>query len=245
MQIQRVRIALGNRLSRAQVDPLLFSNQIGAVRAAEAIAKKDLNGEFKAVVAKEIIEWQQNSAGIGEHLLARLLGEIGDPKTAIPMWWEGTGKDRKLMIGEPYQRTPRQLFAYCGVGDPERKRKKGMTAEEAEALGRPTAKMIVRLLAESCIKQVVKPLEDGDYVNQVQYRAVYDKERARYNTREGWTDARKHNAALRRVGRAILYDLWLVANGKKAGYTASGSVTYCNRRQPSPLRTGGTPVENR
>jgi hypothetical protein len=251
--------------------------------------------------APEVVAWLKTDAtvGIGEHLLARLLGTIGHPVLAQPHHWEGEGADRVLVDDEPFKRNVAKLWAYCGVGDPARKRRVGMTAEDATALGNPRAKMLVRLIAEGCIKQVgstkvgpeslaesstdvegvesiprstsvdqatdaldvlntfpgeaamgtqpipssplpgnlsagvvtslpksiefaptpAEPIDDAQMVAESRrssrrrspYRDVYDQARTLYATRDGWSLMHQHNAALRKVSKEVLKDLWLVS----------------------------------
>ena len=47
------------------------------------------------------------------------------------------------------------------------------------------------------------------------YRVVYDMAAIKYEDREGWTKGHKRNAALRKVGKEILKDIWLVARGTR------------------------------
>jgi hypothetical protein len=213
----KLRIQTNNRIShlagRLEIVDVLREN-VDQFTAQEAMLSKMLVEELKRAAHPRLLRWQLESKGIGEHLLARLLGEVGDPAIADPQWWEGTGENRTLMHGEPYARTPQQFFRYCGYGDPNDKRRKGMSVEEAEDLGRPLAKSILRLMAESCLK--AKSRTTDKYTSP--YRWVYDHYRVAYKTREGWTPKHQHNAALRKVARAIMFDLWLTSQGKEPLY---------------------------
>jgi hypothetical protein len=138
-------------------------------------------------------------------------------RTAVPHRWEGTGSARHLLAGTPNLRTVSQLRQYCGVGDPHRRKTKDMTADEAFALGNPKIKMLMRLHAEACIKTTGH------------YREVYDKARAEYVDKAHtvdcprcgptgkpalvgtpWSKGHQHAAALRKVAKEILRDLWRV-----------------------------------
>lgn len=153
---QRARIACKNRAERGGVDPTIYRTQIEALEKAEHAIALAMRKSFKRI-APDIHAWMLDTIGVGEHLLARLLGCIGHPRNATPHHWEGEGAKRTLVADEPYERTVGQLWSYCGHGDPSRKKRKGMTAEEAFALGNPRAKMIVHLLAESCMKNAGSP----------------------------------------------------------------------------------------
>jgi hypothetical protein len=233
--IQRLRIATENRLRSLGATAAEESIVVGELREAEESAAKAVLAEYREVANAGIRAWQKSSIGIGEHMLARLLGVVGHPRIATPHHWAGqeaanaslvspagdaaqgasepirTAADtndrrkapiRTLVADPPHLRNVAKLWAYCGHGDPKRKRTKGMTQEEALALGSPRAKMIVHLMAELCIRQ-----RHGDY------RKVYDAAREVYATRPDaeWSDLRRHNAALRKTGKEILKDLWVAA----------------------------------
>lgn len=197
---QKARIACTNRAERSGLDPTVYTPQLDAMKAAEHAVKLAMVRHYRRVVAGPIREWQQATPGIGEHLLARLLGIIGHPVHAEPHHWEGEGSNRVLIADPPFDRNIAKLWAYCGHGDPNRRKAKGMTAEQAFSLGNPRAKMVVHLLSEACMKQRTSP-----------YRIVYDHARNTYADREGWTLGHQHAAALRKVGKEVLRDLWIVA----------------------------------
>jgi hypothetical protein len=185
--------------------------------------------EYRKVVPEAVRDWQQETRGLGEHLLARLLGRIGHPVHTRRHHWEGDGKDRTLVDDGPYVRRVSDLLSYCGHGDPARRRRRGMTAEEGFALGDPVAKSLVHLLAESCVKQVGTATRAPS-----PYRLVYNDARARYEDKEHeepcppcgppgkpaqpgsrWSLKHQHMASLRLVGKAILTDPWREAGGSE------------------------------
>ena len=231
--VQKARIAANNRAKRGGIDRHDFEIPFDALKGAEDQFGERMRQEYKLVVPAEIRAWQKDTIGIGEHLLARLLGMIGHPVHTTPHWWEGKGEDRILMKGEPFDRSVSQLWSYCGHGDSTRKRRKGMTKEEAFAMGNPRAKMILHLLAESACKLDGVPDKNGKARSRSPYRDVYDKRKAateRYThviecVRCGpsgkpaqpgsdWSKAHRHADALRIVGKEILRDLWRVVGGK-------------------------------
>lgn len=281
-QIQRDRIALANRLSSDAVPKEIVVDLVDNYARSEKMVGLAMRRSFRRA-APEIVAWLKTDAtvGVGEHLVARLLGTIGHPVIAQPHHWEGEGSERVLIPDEPFERNVAKLWAYCGVGDPARKRRSGMSADDATALGNPRAKMLVRLIAEGCIKQVgsARPsaetavsspaesiegvasidvaetddestdaldpsasistgdfkqaptpnvltdspvdLSTDDAIQQAAprslsrrrspYRDIYDHARTVYSTREDWTLMHQHNAALRKVGKEFLRDLWLVS----------------------------------
>lgn len=160
------RIRLFNRLglkadgtptkAGTAVDLDSFGHIVDPVLASEKHIKRMLRNTYRRVAPPGVIAWQESTFGIGEHLLARLLGALGHPRIATPYHWEGEGSARTLVADEVFERTVRQLWTYCGHGAALRRRK-GMTAEEAFALGSPLCKMLTHLLAEASIKCRVEP----------------------------------------------------------------------------------------
>lgn len=202
---QQHRIALTNRAERGGVPPEMFAGMLAHAVAAEHDAKLAMCRTYRKVVPAEIVAWQKASRGIGEHLLARLLGVIGDPLIATPLRAEGAGPERHVVHdGDPYERTPAQLWRYCGWS-PDHRPAKGATAADVLGFGKGKAKMISRLLAESCVKS------GGPY------RIVYDDAKAKAaDAHDDWTPGHRHNHALRVTAKAILLDLWRVRKGLPA-----------------------------
>lgn len=222
---QLARIAATNRAERGGVDAALYAAYLDSLEASEHVAKLGLRRCYQRVVPTPIRGWVDTSKGVGIHLVARLLGHLGDPVLATPHHWEGAGSKRVLIADEPYERTVSQLWQYCGHGDPTRKPRRGMTADEAFEMGNPHLKTIVHLLAESCMKQ-----QPGNT-----YRDTYETRRAATTERlhsapcvrcgpsgkpavEGsaWSKAHQHADALRIVGKELLRDLWIAAQGAMA-----------------------------
>lgn len=248
---QRARISAENRLRSGQVDAAIAKIHLAPIQHAEHQMALDMRREYRRVVPPAIRQWQVETQGIGEHLLARLLAVIGDPAIAYPHHWEspiqipqadvgaavpsdavrpvpraqsthrsvgrqdedagGLDSDvshthfakRILVPDQPYARSLHQLWQYCGHGDSTARRKAGMKQEDVFRAGNPRAKMLVHLLAESGMKNRRSP-----------YRAVYETAREQSATvHPDWTPMHSHNDGLRRVGKEILRDLWLVALG--------------------------------
>jgi hypothetical protein len=217
---QKARIAADNRALRGGVDPSAYAVYLEALARSEHECELNLKRCYRRVVPAEIVAWQKRTVGIGDKLLARLLGHLGHPVMATPHHWRGTGSNRVLVEDAPYRRTVGQLWQYCGHGAHGRVRK-GISAEELAAMGSPTLKMLVHLNAESCMKQRTSP-----------YRLVYEEVKASVEDKRHtvecvrcgpagkpaqpgtpWNAGHKHAHALRLVGKEILRDLWLVAGG--------------------------------
>lgn len=230
------RIAVTNTIRRAEKGGNLpaewMEPHAKALEATEKDAEKTLAAVYKRVVPECIRQWQENTVGIGAHNLARLLGTTGDPLVAFPHHWEGEGKKRILVADEPFLRSVGQLWQFCGHGAPQR-RVRGMTAAEAMALGNPHAKMLVHMMADTCMrmngvpdkkerKRARSPYRDlyeavkfsvEDKVHTVECQRCTPKNKPPAAVGTPWKDAHRHNHALRVVGKTILRDLWVAAHG--------------------------------
>jgi hypothetical protein len=221
---QAARMAAKSRALATGV-PEVYAAYVATLVRAEHECELALWATYRRVVPKSIVQWQKDTPGIGQHLLARLLGHLGDPAIATPHHWEGTGAKRKLVADEPYERTVSQLWQFCGHGDPNRRIHKGMTAAELAAVGNPKLKMIVHLNAEATMICV-----GSDRSRRSPFRDVYDIRRMVTADRvhaapcvrcgpkgkpalEGspWSLAHQNADALRIVGKEILRDLWKVS----------------------------------
>lgn len=159
--------------------------------------------------------WMKAQKGIGEKQGARLLAVVGDPYL---------GPD-----GQP--RTVSQLWAYCGHGDPSRKRRKGMTQADLFALGNPVAKSRLWLISCAVLKagggeekamlgtepKLASPSFAAAYYRRK--NSTVGREHATDCVRCGpsghpapagspWSDAHRHADALRVTGKTILLGLW-------------------------------------
>jgi hypothetical protein len=130
-------------------------------------------------VPEGVRRWQEETAGIGESTLARLLGITGDPRMAYPKHWEGTGSDRHLVEDEPHERMLSQLWQYCGHGAPKNRNVKG-DARALMANGQPDAKKLIYLLSTAQVKTNAKGGSG--------YRHVYDRVKAKYELRNHSVD---------------------------------------------------------
>ena len=209
---QQARIALGNRLKASAISPDLVKDLEKGMRDTEAALQKRVVGTFKRLFP-ELAEWAENTPGIGINTVALLCGTIGDPYIARPHHWEpnpewteGSDKPKRILVPDPpFVRKVSQLWAYCGVGDPERKRRVGMSAEDAAALGNQRAKVVIhRIMISTFMQNGVKGVRSP-------YRDLADELIAEYEqTRPDWRPIERQGAALRKVKKAILKDIWLV-----------------------------------
>jgi hypothetical protein len=161
------------------------ASAVWSLKNAEQAAIKALEQEM----AKHPLgPWLSLQKGVGMKTAARLLGAIGNPAFRP----EITREDGTV---EPERRRGLyELYAYCGHGDPGRRRKRGMTREEAQLLGSAEAKKRTWLIATGMLKA-------GN-------RDAYDKARVKYGNREGWTAGHQHAAGLRIQGKTFLKAMW-------------------------------------
>jgi len=238
------RIASSNRAERAAVDPETYRGHLDALLFTENELAKAMRKCYKRIAPPEIRAWQVETLGMGDHLVARLLGHMGHPVIAHPHHWEGTGAKRVLVADEPYRRTLGQLLQYAGHGAPGRA-KKGASAEDLFALGNPKLKMLVHLLAEAAVKAQVRKFPDAgdDFDPSSRYALgrlgdVYltarkdsaEKVHATDCVRCGpsgrpalvgspWSKGHQQAHALRIVGKDILRQLWIVGGGHTSTVT--------------------------
>jgi hypothetical protein len=205
--VQEARKGISHRIKTKAIPIDPVADSLKALKESEKKLGLAMIRAFRRA-APEVRAWVLDTPGVGEHLMARLLGVIGHPVIATPYHWEGEGKQRQLVADPPYLRSVSQLWSYCGHGDPARRRRKGMAADEAFALGNPRAKTLVFLIAKGAYMCV------GDERRQQSpYRDVYELARARYEGEDKWaSDSHRRNSALRVTGKAILKDLWIAAN---------------------------------
>lgn len=197
--LERVRIMSTNRVAAQERDygsavPHL-DVILAPIKAAEHEAELELIRSWRK---HPLAPWAKDIKGVGEKSIARLISHIGDP-------------------GE--RPNVAKLWAYCGLGDPARKRHKGMTQEEAFRLGNPSAKKQCWLIGEAFVK-----------VRSGPYREVYDLSREQYADRvhatlcvrcgpagkpavpgSPWSLKHQHEAAKRKAVKAFLRDLWIAS----------------------------------
>jgi hypothetical protein len=147
------RIAMDNRLRSGTVPADIVAEIKADLTHTEKQLRRGMVAAFRRA-APDVADWTRDTVGLGEETMARLIGAIGHPVIARPHHWEGEGTKRQLVADEPFLRSVSQLWSYCGHGDPTRRKRKGMSADDAMALGSPHAKKLVYLLSVACMKCV-------------------------------------------------------------------------------------------
>jgi len=243
--VQSERIRIGNRIRSATVDPVPYLVHLARMEETEKVIRKDLRRCYRAVAPASVRQWQEATAGVGDHMLARLLGVIGHPRVTVIHEWTvnpafneeqppSRSNPRRILVsrGEPFIRSVSQLRSYCGHGQVKPKRK-GMTQDDALSLGSPRAKMLTHQIAESCVIHGIAhacqscghgvsthtsqgcradgcdctAMDSAGPQPTTEYGALYLEMKRFYLAKE-WTRLHSHNAAVRRVAKNTLRDLW-------------------------------------
>lgn len=213
--LQSARIAFTNRIgANAIIDQAWAKDRVDGIEREERAVQKMVEQTFLRALPATA-QWVADTPGLGLLSVGRLVGQIGHPRIAQPAHYEpnpdhdpdkpASAKNPKriLVADEPYERSVSQLWSYCAVGDPARKRSKGMDGGDALAAGNPFARVLLFRIVDSSLKarRFGSP-----------YALVYDELRARY-LEEGWgeRDKHRHLSAMRIAGKRFLRDLWITS----------------------------------
>lgn len=136
---KKIRIATFNRVERGnmaqgEIAGLMKKNATDT----EEFYIRQIQVEYRKVVPLRVQKWAADIPGLKTGaLFPRIIASMGNPRIASPEKW-GVVDGRKTVIpdGEPYERGVRQLWSYCGCGDPERTPSANMTREELLACGK-------------------------------------------------------------------------------------------------------------
>jgi hypothetical protein len=211
LQVTRVKLTLPIRAAErgGYAAPEWAEEMIEELDELERESAKLIQREWRD---HPLAEWAETVRGLGAHscaIVVALLG--GDPLVAYPMQRVGPRKSSRVEYLAPYDRSLSQLWSYAGLGDSSRTKREGMSQSDLLALGKPLLKSRVRLIAEAFVK-----------AGNERYREVYDAARVEYRERvhatacppchakEGdpWRPGHQHAAALRKVGKVWLADLY-------------------------------------
>src|SRR5690606_7002196 len=101
--MQQARIALVNRMERGGIDGGLLQGHRELLDASETASRWARARSYRRIARQHmpaVEEWQKPHSGIGEHLLARLLGHLGHPVIAEPYQWMDDAPDGHVCIPE-------------------------------------------------------------------------------------------------------------------------------------------------
>lgn len=236
-----------NRLKALQreglFDPSLQA-QLDRASSGRDESARILKKLYQQCAPPAIVKFQQETQGLGDLLMAQLIGICGDLKVYTEAWWEKndemfgqSGADneelaadglpprkpekRVLVTGAVMQLGVRELWQYCGHGDATARRRRGASQDEQFAAGHPVAKTVAHEMAVRALYKTGKPDKNGRVSAATPYYPWYLewKEKATVSHPD-WKPLRCHNHAIRRVAKAILKDLWRVQHGWPPVYGA-------------------------
>jgi hypothetical protein len=170
------RVATENRIERGGTWEESMAEEIIAIdRGREQAYGKMLLSAYQVLVPEHVQDWARGVPGLASgELFARILGGIGHPRVAIPLRWEGSDL---IPAGPPFERTLRQLWSYCGIGDPRRNPRKDIlghspTREDVLAGGKRTT---VRPLLHTFTSYVVRSHTRSETVRNSAFWMLYEK----------------------------------------------------------------------
>lgn len=211
--VQHQRIILANRLSHVAIEdevgqalalmddlddvdgiPPTGHDVFDAFRAVEKEAKRWIRHVYKQAVPENVVKWQEQTAGISDYSLGRLLGEAGHPRLATPFRQvpnpnfdpdrpqSAKNEKRTTIPLEPRLRSMGEWWQRCGHGRPGRI-PEGASQEDVLKFGVPRAKMVVHLMMVACWKMDGVPNKNGQDRPLSAYRTVAEETKARYSER--------------------------------------------------------------
>lgn len=233
--LQKVRIGLSNRIKGAERDGLESSAMNPALDALK-LAEKNESGVHNHLrrLARDhfMADWIESQPGIGPEGFAGLIGATGplDRFATVSKLWKycglhvtPEGKGAKRTTGQSWSHTDCtfQHLAKCKK-DCATNHHPNCVPDGVGTAYTPQARVLCRQLADSFIKLTGKHgpacAEDCERVHKrCPWRDDYDRMRARYDlTHEDWTEAHRHNAALRYAAKCFLRDLWIAWHQRRA-----------------------------
>jgi hypothetical protein len=201
------RVSAENRALRggAAIDAADRDRLCAIPRMAETEARKQLFSVYEEAVPDHIRAWAKSIPGLATgEVFPRLAGVVGNPRIAVPWKWETLPGHKRTLVpdGDPYERTPRQLFQWSGCGDPEKKPAPGMSQEELLACGRRTVVYPLLRTFTSYIARAGRPVtKEGSAklgepispaVADSKYFKIFMEARAQGDTRVHQWECRNH-----------------------------------------------------
>lgn len=200
--IQKNRIAFQHRVTaieqgRDHADPVTYDMLIryrDRFEALEAELDDDITGIAKTM---PIIDKMVHVKGLGFMLSAKLVAMIDIERciTVSSLWrFAGFGVVPYCPECEAYLEVQLEKCPEC----------KGDTINKAERLRKGEKAHYNTRLKTYCWQVGSSFLKSSS-----PYRNVYDKAREKYESRDGWSDLRKHRAAMRIMIKLFLQHFWL------------------------------------
>lgn len=139
MDAKKARTSAVNRAKRGGVADVYQQEMLTAPAIGlEAAYETMLLDAYRQTVPTVIQDWAAQIPGLASGtLFPSIIALIGNPRQAVPYKWEG----RDLIAdGDPYARSLRQFWQFCGCGDPMNAPKfvKSPTREQKLSMGKRT-----------------------------------------------------------------------------------------------------------
>lgn len=209
--VQQQRIMAGNRVAAMERDGLGdYAEPARAIVTEYAAIEKAIDRELSKLVKRHFMaDWIAAQRGIGLPGFARLLGVTGDIlrfSTVSKLWkYLGlhvqNGRAPKREKGVPWTHTD-CTFAHLLTCKPDCKtdHHPNCVPNGVGTAYAPQGRVICHQLGEA----IVKVGGDGPY------RRAYDEKKAYYEAeRPEWTQAHRHNAAMRYAVKELVKNLWI------------------------------------
>jgi len=215
----KARVSTFNRADRGSIANSVLSDSMKNIAlATEDKYRELLMEEYRRSVPQVVQEWAASIPGMATgELFPRLLGMIGNPRVATPYHWEDGETAKRVLVADPryvrgsstspnpaygedgeYHYGLRQLWQYCGCGDPESKPGKNATQEEVLRGGK---RIKVRSVLYAFSSYLVRGRSRSEAVANSYYLSVYDKARAEAEgKRHKWQCQNSHRPPMQSNG---------------------------------------------
>lgn len=202
--IQKNRIAFSHRVTaieqgRDEADAVTQDLLI-RWRDRFVALEAELDADIKEIAATiPIIEEMENVKGVGFMLAAKVVSMIDIKRcnTVSALWrFSGLGV---IAVCEDCNTLAIQGQKVCSEDDCG-----GNVVNKAERLRKGEKAHFNKRLKTYCWQLGTSFLKSNS-----PYRAIYDKGREQYEDREGWSDMRKHRAAMRKMIKTFLQHMWV------------------------------------
>lgn len=242
------------RIYRNTAPPALRSFQAGTLGIGEVWMAR-LIGEVGDMKTYREAWWEEGAATAQLELEDIVVDDFADDDSDDDDAEVAAGPPPKrvLMIGEVRTTGVRELWAYCGHGDPALRRRRGQSQDEALASGNPTAKMVLHQMAEFALRSNGVPDKNGKPRGCTPYYLAskpgnaypltyLSARKAAEAAHPDWKPGHVYNHAVRLVGKAMLKDFWRVQHDQEPVFGAR--TEWSGPRRATHIDIG-RPVRNR
>lgn len=215
---------------------------LGMLEIAETAAEKTLIAAYKECAPERLQTWANNEIGVGDKTLARVLGEIGNPRLYQPMEWVGNpdynpekvasheNPKRSLVpSGEAIVRTLGMLRQYSRLGDwqshPRHWDRLGIEPTQAALFkaGREPARKRLYVVAETVVRQSFRYRDDPRLDSAIQAALNAPKTKPGDSVPPVWAD----------LPLAMVY---LIRKATTEGRTHQAACSQCKAGHNDPWR---------